>query len=123
MHYTRVDVILWVFLQNILLLPNDYLIETEEYDTFINAEINAHAYILSCKHIKYEMNYEIYKQCITTSKTASGCDDIYFNSFQNMLSSLHSVLDDDSYKKNLITRTAPLIKMLFIEDQLHNLRL
>jgi ADP-heptose:LPS heptosyltransferase len=92
MNYIRVDSILWVFLQNSILLPNEYFIESEEYDIFINTYRNNKViFVLSLSGIKLDIDYNTYNKYTTR--------DIYFNSFQHMISSLYLLLDDTSYKK------------------------
>jgi hypothetical protein len=112
--YIRVDVILWVFLQNVILLPSEYLMETEEYEIFQNAEQCDYIYILSCKDIRYEMLY-----------TKRNCypNDIVFDTFQNMLYILQTLLEDNTLKKNLIINAIPILKRMNIENLLNNLRI
>lgn len=113
--YTKVDIILWIFLQNIITLPFDYLLETAEYDIFKTAEYEKHIYILSSKEIHYELKYDklqFYKNM-----------DLYFNSFQEMLIILETFLDDNTLKKNLISKSKILFNIYFIENKLYNLKL
>ena len=113
--YTKVDIILWIFLQNIITLPFEYLLETDEYDIFKTADYEKHIYILSSKEIHYELKYDMY-QFYKNS-------DLYFNSFTEMLLVLETLLDDNTLKKNLINKAIKILNIHIIDNKLYNLKL
>lgn len=111
--YIQVDIILWIYLQNVILLPYEYLIETDEYDIFKNAEINKSMYILSTKEIHKDISYTHYKLCKEYTY-------LHFTSFDNLLENLNTLLDNESYKKQLINKALPIIKLQKIETMMSN---
>jgi len=115
MNYTQVDIILWIFLQNIALVPYEYVLETEEYDIFKYADKNNHIFILSCNDIKFDISY------INLKKYKNSL--LYFTSFENMLYNLLSILDKESYKRNLIVKSLDIMKKQSIEIKLENLHI
>jgi len=111
--FLQIDNILWIYLQNIILLPVDYLIETEEYDIFKNAQENNTIYILSLKDIYNDLSYD-------NLKLYKSYKFIYFKNFESILNMLLSLLDDTCYKKQLITKSISIIKLQKVEKMLYN---
>jgi hypothetical protein len=106
--YLRIDVILWLFLQNLILLPYDYLIETDEYEIF---KVASHK-----ENCVYVMSYND----IFDSKTGTS-NDFYFDSFENMLTILEVILEDNCLKKNLIIKARPIINRIAVEHMFQNI--
>jgi len=108
--YIRVDIKLWIFLQNIILLPSEYLIETDEYEFFSESEKTHGKYVLSSNDIYYEAKH---RTCLRNQ-------DIFFESFAHMIDILKQLLDNDSMKQKLITTAIPIIERIIIEDRLQS---
>jgi len=109
--YIHIDIILWIFLQNIILLPFDYLIETDEFQIFENAEKQSSGYIISYKDlydVRLRLRYSIQN------------NDIYFESFENMLTSIYTILPNNCIKKNLIKTAKPILNRFIVENMLMN---
>jgi hypothetical protein len=106
--YICVDIILWVFLQNIVLLPYDYLIETEEFEIFKSAEQK------SCKYIISEN--DLYDMRILKN-------DLLFDSFENMLTIIQLLLPNNCKKKLLIEASIPIFNRMSVEHMLESCHL
>lgn len=104
--YTRVDIILWVFLQNSILLPYEYLIETEEYEIFRSASFHSSKFIISNKDVFDDTRIDI--------------SDFYFDSFDTMISLLNIILPENHRKKILLERAIPILEGIRITNMLEN---
>jgi len=103
----NVNTILWIYLQNVITLPYDYLIQTEEFDIFHTACEKSSKFSLSAN--------EIYDK-IYTKHTL-----FYFDSFKNMILLLQTILPANSKKKELIDKAYPIIERMHLEVMLGNL--
>jgi hypothetical protein len=99
-----VDDKLWIFLQNIILLPYDYLIETEEYELFETAEKNKCGYTISKNDI-FDLRHKPKNNVF-----------YYFTSFPKLLRNIYSVLNNTSNKKKLIEQAIPIIDRIKVEN-------
>jgi hypothetical protein len=104
MKILRIDVILWIFLQNIVLLPYDYLCETDEFSLF-SQKIDM--YIISVKDI-YDKN--IY-----------GCENYIYTSFDAMLHNLQYLLPKQNKKHQLIKSCIPIIENIRTQQMFEKL--
>jgi hypothetical protein len=107
--FLSVDTILWIYLQNVISLPYDYLIQSEPYEIFHAACEKSCKFIISAN--------EIYDDIYTQNTT------FHFNSFRDMIQVLQTVLPSNSKKKYLIDKAFPIIERLHIEFMLDNLNI
>jgi hypothetical protein len=107
--FTRVDIILWIFLQNIILLPYEYLLETDEYEIFRAGESRSSKFIIS--------NQDVFddKRIIPS--------DFYFDTFHSMIRLLYIVLPENHRKKLLLEKAIPLIDNIYTVHLLENFHL
>ena len=105
----KIDTILWIFLQNVITLPYDYLIETESFEIFHNACEKSSKFSISAN--------EIYNNLYTSYTT------FQFDSFMNMMNILQNVLPLYSKKKELVDKALPIIERMHLEVMLGNLHL
>jgi hypothetical protein len=102
-----VDTILWIYLQNVISLPYDYLIETDTFEIFHTACEKSSKFSISAN--------EIYDDLYTSSTQ------FQFDSFITMIKVLQNVLPVHSKKKELVDRALPIIERMHLEVMLGEL--
>jgi hypothetical protein len=104
-----VDTILWIYLQNIITLPYDYLIQTEPFEIFHAACEKSSKFLISAN--------EVYDNLYTQNTVFS------FDSFTIMIQILQNALPINSKKKELVDKALPIIERMHLEFSLNNLNI
>ena len=110
----NVDIKLWIFLQNVINLPSDFLKETDEYDLFKTASVYGATFSISENDIIddysfYTKSNEYYK----------------FATFGQLIITVKEILElyelQESKKYKLLIEAIPKLEVIALENTLENL--
>ena len=116
-----VDTILWIFIQNVINLPYEYLQETNEYSIFEECQSKDVIYKISKTELD-DYNY------IKNSSNINILDDYYiFTNFFEMLLQLHDIFisqnKTDTIKYNLLVKAIPIMQEISLMNKLESIQL